>query len=120
MKQNKTKNKKKCEPKLPTNLISCSLVLKSYQVWKRFVHKVKVDSKVSPVSQKLRRLPFEAREKVSAKLIELEKQGVIEKIDSAEWVSPIVVAWKKSGDVRICSILGHTVKPIGHTAKSTA
>ena len=39
------------------------------------IHKIKVDSKVSPVSQKLRRLPFEARDKVSAKLIELEKQG---------------------------------------------
>ena len=69
---------------------------------KGFVHKVKVDTKVTPVSQKLRRLPFEAREKVSAKLSELEKQGIIERIDASEWVSPIVVAWKKSGDVRIC------------------
>lgn len=69
---------------------------------KGFIHKVKVDSKVHPVSQKLRRLPFEAREKVSAELANLEKQGVIEQVDSSEWVSPIVVAWKKA---RCCTNL---------------
>ena len=36
------------------------------------------------------------------KLKKLEKQDVIEKIDSSEWVSPIVVSWKKAGKLRVC------------------
>jgi hypothetical protein len=67
-----------------------------------FVHKIKVNEKVRPVSQKLRRLPFSVRDKVSEELKKLEKQGIIEKINSAEWVSPIVVSWKKNGKLRLC------------------
>ena len=58
---------------------------------KGFQHKVKVNPNVHPVQQKLRRLPLTVRSKVSQKLEELESQGVIEKIDVSEWVSPIVV-----------------------------
>ena len=69
---------------------------------KGFVHRVKVNDKITPVQQKLRRLPFSVRDKVSNELKRLENLGVIEKIDASEWVSPIVVSWKKSGDVRLC------------------
>jgi hypothetical protein len=69
---------------------------------KGFVHKVKVNDKIAPVQQKLRRLPFSVRDKVTEELKRLEHLGVIEKIDASEWVSPIVVTWKKSGSVRLC------------------
>ena len=32
----------------------------------------------------------------------LEAADVIEGIDSSEWVSPLVVVWKKSGKIRLC------------------
>ena len=41
------------------------------------------------------------RDQVSEELNKLEKQDVIKKIDSSEWVSPIVVSWKKAGKLRI-------------------
>ena len=40
---------------------------------------------------------------MSAELKRLQKEDVIEPVaEASEWVSPIVVAWKKSGDVRVC------------------
>lgn len=69
---------------------------------KDFVYRVKTETTVTPVQQKLRRLPLSARDKVSHELRKLEVTGVIEKIDASEWVSPIVVAWKKTGEIRLC------------------
>ena len=42
------------------------------------------------------------RNAVSAELQKLENEGVIERIDTSPWVSPVVVAWKKSGKIRLC------------------
>ncbi|KAL7879761.1 hypothetical protein SRHO_G00020150 [Serrasalmus rhombeus] len=67
-----------------------------------FVHKVKLRSDVPPLQQKLRRLPFAVRDSVSQELKRLEKEGIIEKVDSSEWVSPTVVIQKKSGGIRLC------------------
>lgn len=67
-----------------------------------FVHKVNVNPKVLPKQQKLRRLPFAIREKVKKLIDEMERDGVIERVESSEWVSPIVVAVKKNGDIRMC------------------
>ena len=79
---------------------------------KGFVHKVKVKPDIQPIQQKLRRLPFAVREKVSDQLKKLENEGIIEKIDASDWISPIVVAWKKSGDVRVCVDLREVNKSI--------
>ncbi|KAJ8340793.1 hypothetical protein SKAU_G00330840 [Synaphobranchus kaupii] len=68
---------------------------------KDFVHKVKIRPEVKPVQQKLRRLPLSVREAVSQELRNLEQHGIIERIDASEWVSPIVVTKKKSGDIRM-------------------
>lgn len=69
---------------------------------KGFTHKVTVKTSVPPLQQKLRRLPLEVRQKVSEELHKLEQQDIIERIDASEWVSPIVVVWKKTGDIRLC------------------
>ena len=79
---------------------------------KGFVHKVKVNDKVEPVQQKLHRLPFSIRDKVSQELKRLENLDVIEKIDSSEWVSPIVVSWKKNNTIRICVDLRQVNKAV--------
>ena len=52
------------------------------------------------------------KDQVLQGLKRLEKKGVIEKIDSIEWISPIVVAAKKSGDIRLCVDLRKANKAI--------
>ena len=69
---------------------------------KGFCHKVKVRASVQPVASKLRQLPLVIREQFSAEIQKLEAQGIIERVDSSEWVSPIVVARKKDGSIRMC------------------
>ena len=71
--------------------------LKDYQL------KLHVDETVQPVIQSNRRIPFSRREKVSEKLVELEKLDVIEKVTGpTRWLSPLVAVEKPNGDVRIC------------------
>eukprot|EP00057_Strongylocentrotus_purpuratus_P015142 XP_011669616.1 PREDICTED: uncharacterized protein LOC105440782 [Strongylocentrotus purpuratus] len=79
---------------------------------RNFKHRVKVKADHAPVQQKLRRLPLSVKDKVSQELERLEKEGVVEQIDSSEWISPIVVAAKKSGDVRLCVDLCEVNKAI--------
>ena len=67
-----------------------------------FVHKVKVRTEITPVQQKLRRLPFSIRDEVTAELLRLEKEGIIERADSSPWVSPILAIRKKTGQLRLC------------------
>ncbi|KAK7912339.1 hypothetical protein WMY93_012550 [Mugilogobius chulae] len=69
---------------------------------KNFIHKVKLRPEVKPVQQKLRRLPLSVRDAVSKELKNMEENGIIEKIDASEWVSPIVVTKRKNGDLRTC------------------
>lgn len=69
---------------------------------KNFIHKVKIRPGVKPVQQKLRHLPLSVRAAVSDELKMLEENGIIEKIDSSEWVSPIVVTKRKNNTIRMC------------------
>jgi hypothetical protein len=50
-----------------------------------------------------RRIPLPLVDKVKTELVKMEKLGIIEKVtEGTEWCSPIVVAPKKDGSVRIC------------------
>jgi len=50
-----------------------------------------------------RRIPFPLQDKVKRELERMEEMGVIEKVDHpTEWCSPVVVAPKDNGKVRIC------------------
>ncbi|KAL1277069.1 hypothetical protein QQF64_023742 [Cirrhinus molitorella] len=69
---------------------------------KGFIHKPTVKPDTIPVRQKLRRLPFAVRQAVSAELETLLQKGIIERIDSSSWISPIVVTAKKGGKIRLC------------------
>lgn len=80
-----------------------SLFTEGLGLIKGFSHRVVVKSGVCPTQQTLRRLPYAVRDKVSAELKRLENEGIIERVTEAtEWVSPMVVVKKKSGDIRIC------------------
>ena len=67
-----------------------------------FQHRVTVNPSVTPVQQPLRRLPWAVRDEVSARLDQLERDGIIEKVEASEWVSPLVVGRKRDGGVRLC------------------
>ena len=79
---------------------------------KNYVHKVKVRPSVPPMQQKLRNLPFSVRDEVANELKRLEDADIIERIDASEWVSPLVVAYKKSGGVRLCVDLREVNKAV--------
>ena len=70
---------------------------------KDFQLKVPIDSGVTPVAQKVRKIPFSLQEPVERKLSELLAQDIIEKVSGpTPWVSPVVCAPKKNGDIRLC------------------
>lgn len=79
---------------------------------KNVVHEVKLRPNVKPVSAKARRLPLMLREQVSAELLRLERESIIERVNASEWVSPIVVVKKKDGSIRLCVDLREPNKAI--------
>ena len=71
--------------------------LKNYQA------KIHVDLAIRPVAQKPRPVPFALQQKVTDKLRELIEDDIIEPVQGpTPWVSPIVVAPKPNGDIRLC------------------
>ena len=70
---------------------------------KEYRLKLHVDPEVTPVAQKPRRIPFALREKVTAKVEELIAKDIVERVDGpTSWVSPVVVAPKVEGEIRLC------------------
>ena len=71
---------------------------------KHYELKVNVITSVKPVAQPIRRIPLGVREKVEKKLDELLACGIIEEVPEGptSWVSPLDVAPKPDGDVKIC------------------
>ena len=63
---------------------------------------VRVKYGVSPVFCKARSVPYAVKEKVDREIKRLEHEGVIKKVDSSEWRSPIVCVPKLNGSIRIC------------------
>ena len=65
--------------------------------------KIHIDPKVTPVAQKVRRIPYSLRTKVEAKIDELLREDIIERVEGpTPWVSPVVIVPKQSGDIRLC------------------
>ena len=71
---------------------------------KDFQLKLHIDKTVKPVAQPVRKIPFKMRKQVEAKIEELEKSDVIEKVEGpTPWVSGLVVVPKaNSNEVRLC------------------
>lgn len=67
---------------------------------KEFVHKIHLaDSR--PFRLPYRRVPPAHYQKLRKVLSEMEEQEIIRK-SCSEWASPLVLVWKKSGDLRVC------------------
>ena len=72
---------------------------------KGFVHKVRLRPGAIRGSTRLRTLPYAVRQEVSDHLLQLESQGVIERVPcgSSPWLSPIVAVKKRGGQgLRVC------------------
>ena len=62
---------------------------------KGFQLKLHINPNVKPLAQPIRRIPFSRRQKRNEKLGELEKLGVIEKVDTpTSWINPLVAVEK--------------------------
>lgn len=77
-----------------------------------YKHLIKVKTGVIPKQQKLRRLPIEIRDKVKGMIELMCSQGVIERTAASEWISPMMIVQKKSGDLRFCVDLRDVNKAI--------
>ena len=64
--------------------------------------KIYVDAEAIPKFHKARPLPYAYREKVEAGLERLQKRGIIEPVQFADWAAPIVPVLKPDGSIRIC------------------
>ena len=66
--------------------------------------KLHINKKVKPVAQQVHRLPFGLRDKVDLKLDDLLSKDIIEELPDTptSWISPLVVAPKPDGDIRVC------------------
>ena len=84
------------QAKYPTVFVGVGK-LKGYKL------KLHVDPDVTLVAQKPRRVPFALREKVTSKVEDLIAKDIVERVNGpTSWVSPVVIAPKASGDIRLC------------------
>ena len=80
--------------------------VKDYQL------KLNINESVVPVVQKVRNAPFHVRKQVGNKIRELIEEDVIEEVTGpTPWV-PIVIDYKKDGEVRICTDMREANKAI--------
>ncbi|CAK1583539.1 unnamed protein product [Parnassius mnemosyne] len=66
-------------------------------------YRIKLHENVVPVVHAPRKLPFAIRDNVKKKLEEMEKQGIIAKVEGpSDWVSSLTIVKKANGDIRVC------------------
>ncbi|KAL7726148.1 hypothetical protein ACLKA6_002618 [Drosophila palustris] len=71
--------------------------------WKGVKVKLCIDHGVKPVQQPSRRIPVALEGKVMSKLEEALSRDIIEPVvGPSSWISPIVLAFKENGDIRLC------------------
>ena len=83
------------QAKYPTVFVGVGK-LKGYKL------KLHLDPDVTPVAQKPRRVPFALRENVTSKVEDLIAKDIVERVTGpTSRVSPVVIAPKASGDIRL-------------------
>ena len=71
---------------------------------------IELDKHAQPIFMKARQIPVRLRHAVSNEIQRLVNDGILEKVYSAEWASPIVVVYKKdSGGLRLCADISASV-----------
>lgn len=71
-----------------------------------------LDDNAVPKFHKARPIPYALRPKVENELQRLENEGILSKVDWAEWATPIVPVVKGNGSVRICGDFKVTINPV--------
>ena len=72
-------------------------------MFKYFEYEIKVDPKVKPVVHAPRRVPIVLQPKPEAALDEMEKKGIISKVEGFTlWTNSLVIWEKANGKLRIC------------------
>ncbi|KAJ1192419.1 hypothetical protein NDU88_001726 [Pleurodeles waltl] len=69
---------------------------------KNFKHKIILKEDVQPVKQRVRNIPLSARSEVKDILKSWCDEGIIEPINASEWLSPMALAKKRNGSIRLC------------------
>lgn len=72
---------------------------------------LKLKDNSSPKFFKARPAPYALKPKIEKELKNLEEQGILTKVKSSQWATPIVPVVKKSGDIRICGDFKVTLNP---------
>ena len=70
---------------------------------KNFYYSILLKPGSIPVCQKERIVPFALRDKFVKEINKLVEEGILRKTTPCDWASPIVIAQKKSGEIRLCS-----------------
>ena len=76
---------------------------------KGYKAKIFVDPKARPRYCKARSMPYAMRDRVEAELERLEREGIIQPVQFANWAAPIVPVLKNDKSVRICGDFKLTV-----------
>lgn len=80
------------------------------------VHKVHLDIKENCTQKaifcKPRPVPYAFREKVDAELDKLENLGIIERVKSNDWGTPLVPVLKEDGSIRVCADYKTTINQV--------
>ncbi|KAJ1129501.1 hypothetical protein NDU88_007869 [Pleurodeles waltl] len=62
-------------------------------------HKIVLKNDVKPIDHKVRYVPLSIRDEVLCELKRLTNERIIERVESAEWISPLVVVKRTNGKV---------------------
>ena len=71
-----------------------------------------IEEGCQPKFFKPRQVPYALKPKVEAELDELERTGILTKVNYSEWATPIVPVVKRNQTVRICGDFKTTVNPV--------
>ena len=77
--------------------------------------KFQIDDSVEPRFLKARPVPYHLRDRVNDKLVRLEREEIVERVDSSDWACPIVPIVKTNGKIRICGDYRVTVNTVTKT-----
>lgn len=78
--------------------------------------KLDVPPDATPVYCKARKVPVRLRDSLKKELDRLESSGIVSKLHTSEWATPVVTVMKKSGALRLCAdfsvTLNRFVRPV--------
>ncbi|XP_069122221.1 uncharacterized protein [Argopecten irradians] len=73
---------------------------------------IKLKDNTQPKFFKARTVPYALKDQIGAELQRLEAAGIVEKVESSDWATPIVPVMKPDGSVRICGDFKITINPV--------